>query len=868
MAALISKLGERGVVVDASKTHRTRIERRNGILYDLIKTHSQVGYILPVDLVPWLVRYCIYISNMIPNTGGYIDTVPRELLTGVAIDMKRDLPVKFGEIVAFSPDMEPGTPGAVGIALLPTGNSIGSVWILNIATGGVVKRSQFEVIPMTENIQQTLNEWSTVVNIKSIRKFDAKVIPYLFEKYLASQVNKNNLPVPEIDLHKYSKLTTWDSNKMEKPNMNEFRDPLSAHLPETNFDLVTRPEEENYNNTDVVENLENQPTTNIFSNEFTENVSSSSSLEMDQLKHRYSGRVSKPTQLLSYDHSGNQTQHVSDINSIISTSIVNKLSAKQIEKDEPEKAFEAKYKELKSFHDKGALEVIDPSTMTSADWKRVIPILSLYNNKHNTLTNEDILKFRMVARGDLLNPQLYEGLSTAAPTLSTLGLFIILKYMVHKKFHRKFIDIGTAFLNAPRDSSTDVVYLNINSSLVKIFEKIDPKYGKYKLENGNIIVKNVRAVYGEPRAPMLWYLEIKNTLLDLGYVPHKLEPCIFLKFDNNGNESVIMIFVDDFSLSGDNAMELERVYQHLLKKYNSIKVIEEINQSVVYLGLTLDFSVSGQVSIKSTKYIDLMLEELKIVGTVTNPSTSTLFIIREDAKPLTKELKKVFHTNVARALFFAKRTRPDILLVVNFLSGRVDKADEDDWSKLIHLCKYLNLTRDFALVLKGDANFDIQLYVDASYACHPDFKGQTGMCLYIGDSCVLAKSTKQKIVAKSSTESEVIAVADSASQAIYCKDFLEELGINTATPVIYQDNNSALSLMSNELCANERTKHFGIKYTWIQQGKQQNSFGFKRMPTEKMIADALTKHLPTGVFNQHRDRLLGHSGNIGRVSEH
>jgi len=34
-------------------------------------------------------------------------------------------------------------------------------------------------------------------------------------------------------------------------------------------------------------------------------------------------------------------------------------------------------------------------------------------------------------------------------------------------------------------------------------------------------------------------------------------------------------------------------------------------------------------------------------------------------------------------LFVAKRARPDILLVVSFLTARVKEPDCDDWSKLL-----------------------------------------------------------------------------------------------------------------------------------------------------------------------------------------
>jgi hypothetical protein len=44
---------------------------------------------------------------------------------------------------------------------------------------------------------------------------------------------------------------------------------------------------------------------------------------------------------------------------------------------------------------------------------------------------------------------------------------------------------------------------------------------------------------------------------------------------------------------------------------------------------------------------------------------------------------------VAKLLYLGKRSRPDILTTVAFLSTRVLKATEEDWKKLVKLVRYL-----------------------------------------------------------------------------------------------------------------------------------------------------------------------------------
>jgi hypothetical protein len=60
--------------------------------------------------------------------------------------------------------------------------------------------------------------------------------------------------------------------------------------------------------------------------------------------------------------------------------------------------------------------------------------------------------------------------------------------------------------------------------------------------------------------------------------------------------------------------------------------------------------------------------------------------------------------------------------------------------------------------------------------------------------CQYATSICQKLNTKSSTEAELVAVADVMPQILWTKYFLEAQGYCTQESVIYQDNQSAILL--------------------------------------------------------------------------
>lgn len=90
-------------------------------------------------------------------------------------------------------------------------------------------------------------------------------------------------------------------------------------------------------------------------------------------------------------------------------------------------------------------------------------------------------------------------------------------------------------------------------------------------------------------------------------------------------------------------------------------------------------------------------------GSASTPASKDLFNVR-DVPILGDMERKRFHSCVAKLLYLAKRTRPEILLTVSYLSSRVSIANEDDQNKLNKLLRYLNKYANMKLRLQGRLN--------------------------------------------------------------------------------------------------------------------------------------------------------------------
>jgi len=145
-------------------------------------------------------------------------------------------------------------------------------------------------------------------------------------------------------------------------------------------------------------------------------------------------------------------------------------------------------------------------------------------------------------------------------------------------------------------------------------------------------------------------------------------------------------------------------------------------------------------------------------------------------------------------LYLSKKTRPDILIAVSFLSTRVKAPTYDDWKKLGRCIRHLAVTKDLPLTLEASGNGTIRWWVDASYAVHPNMRSHTGATMTLGKGSPYSISSKQKINTVRSTETELVGISDSMKLIIWTRLFIESQGYSITDNVLYHDNQSTILL--------------------------------------------------------------------------
>lgn len=278
-----------------------------------------------------------------------------------------------------------------------------------------------------------------------------------------------------------------------------------------------------------------------------------------------------------------------------------------------------------------------------------------------------------------------------------------------------------------------------------------------------------------------------------------------------------------------------------------------------YIGMTFNYETNKRVKITMNGFIHDLLEECSdFMGVSKTPAKNTLFELNENnSNPLLPdEMRERFHSIVAKLLYASKRARWDLLILIAFLTKRVNNPRRDDWEKLTRGIQYIRGTQNLGVTLEIHDPITVTAYVDASYGVHKDKKSHTGCNITLGKGTIYAKSSTQKLNTKSSTEAELVALSDASNQILWTNNFLRMQGHHTGPAIIFQDNLSTIQLIANGQPNSERTRHVDIRYFFLHDRQQKGDVKLIYKRTEDMTADILTKPLQGDLFRRLRTQLL------------
>jgi len=255
------------------------------------------------------------------------------------------------------------------------------------------------------------------------------------------------------------------------------------------------------------------------------------------------------------------------------------------------------------------------------------------------------VKARLVAGGRQQDRTVY-GDKVSSPIVAISSVFMIAVIAAAERRVVTTVDIPVAYLYAIMPDDCEDL-MRLNKYLSNIIVQLDDRYSNYMNNDGSIIVKLDKALYGCVQSSKLWYDQLCEALSTMGYVQNDDDKCIFNR-TMKGNQATICVHVDDLMITCADEGTMKRITNDLRQYFGELSVNEGRVQN--YIGMVFDFSDDKKVTIEIKSYINELLEYTKTVREATTPAEQRLFDTSYNSTILSESQRANYHTVVAKLL--------------------------------------------------------------------------------------------------------------------------------------------------------------------------------------------------------------------------
>ena len=546
-------------------------------------------------------------------------------------------------------------------------------------------------------------------------------------------------------------------------------------------------------------------------------------------------------------------------------------------------------KELNQFIDKG---VFDPNTICELysikDRKACfVRLFTIYGVKNAELdVSAHVYKARLVAGGNAMWGASATGildgenLWSLPPAYHSLRAFTSLAILGGKEISSR--DLTAAYLHAPTRGPDTYAVLPPEAA------------GHFPQAAGmkQPVALLQKAVYGTKRAGFDFEHHVTSRLELCGWRSLRSvdsEPAIYTRPSSAlaTNESVtfpdyLFRFSDDLLLAAGDSGEANRwkeIQEHLPFDGDA----EHLPLKFVGVNISQHTLPDGKVVVQydQVAYVDRIVQEFEVLVPTLKTKSTPLPIehtcLASDCPPGT--FAGTCRHFVMTVMFIHRCSRPDLAHCMTVLASLCDAWCECADKLLTHTFGYLKATVQLGVQgvidQRDRGSFFIEAITDASFA--PDAKTRKGVTGYViflrGDhgTCVPLqwRAKKQTTIATSSTEAEIVAIAQSLVSVLDLCSLAEGIcGYSSPAtesgviPDVSQqipwrlrtDSKCAIDILQKGVSVALRhlRRTQAVSIAWVADVVSNGSGHVTHVPGAENVADALTKQLPVVPFTAHR----------------
>lgn len=460
-------------------------------------------------------------------------------------------------------------------------------------------------------------------------------------------------------------------------------------------------------------------------------------------------------------------------------------------------------------------------------------------------------KARLVARGDRQID--VDVRDIYAPVVNYTTLRAMFAVATLNDYELDQLDVVTAFLNGKLDEN---VFLNIPHGF-------NPKPGH--------VLRLRRSLYGLRQSPRIWNETLHNYLTEQGLRQSAVDPCLYFM----PGKLWIAVWVDDFLCMAVDKATQQGFKAALGSKFN----IKDMGPVRNFLGLEIQRDrVQRTINITATEFICKTLARFNMSeckgAMAPLPHNTVLKPTPENEKPLASS-QFPYRALIGSLNYLATLLRPDIGYAVSLLSRFQNRPSMQHWESAKTVLRYLKSTQSQGILYSArqpavNVNDDglpeqtkrppdeLFGYADASWAEDPEHRrSQTGYVFMLANAAIDWRTSRQTVVALSSTEAEYLSLSAATKEALYLRNLMSVLTDTPPRPVVILEDNQSTIKLAHKQVSSDRTKHIDIRHHFVKHYVSTGVISLLYVPTEFQAADCLTKSVEKVKNSFFRQIILG-----------
>jgi hypothetical protein len=214
----------------------------------------------------------------------------------------------------------------------------------------------------------------------------------------------------------------------------------------------------------------------------------------------------------------------------------------------------------------------------------------------------------------------------------------------------------------------------------------------------------------------------------------------------------------------------------------------------------------------------------------------------------TKSATLLYQQKVGSIIYPSYITRPDIAWIAGKLSSFMMNPSSAHMQAADRVILYLYKTRHLAIRFQYDEKTKpVMAASDASFADNEDRRSSGGYIFQLFGGPIDWSAKKQGTVTTSTTEAELLALSEAAKQLFWWRRFFEAIGFDPEQGKysIDCDNRQTVRAVTKNEAFQTRLRHVDIHNHWLREKVLNREIDIEWIPTNNMVADGLTKALPT-----------------------